>query len=90
MKIVFTPEAAAHIDYWRAKDEKMLQKIKSLLAAIQVAPFTGIGKPEPLRFGLSGYWSRRIRKDHRLVYRISGAGDRQVCEVYSCRFHYET
>ena len=89
MKIVYTPEAAGHIAYWRKKDQKIVEKIKSLLSSIQETPFEGIGKPEALRFGLSGYWSRRIKRDHRLVYRISGAGDDQVCEVYSCRFHYD-
>ncbi len=89
MTIKYTPEAAAQIAYWQDKDPKVIAKIKELLTNIKDTPFEGIGKPEPLRYSLHGFWSRRIRKDHRLVYKISGTADDQVCEVYSCRFHYD-
>lgn len=52
-------------------------------------PFTGLGKPEPLRGQYKGYWSRRITGEHRLIYRVSGAGEAQALEIIACRFHYE-
>lgn len=52
------------------------------------SPFSGLGKPEPLRGEMQGFWSRRISGEHRLVYRISGKGEDQVLEILSCRFHY--
>lgn len=89
MRIKYTTEAAEHIAYWREKDQKVIIKIKALLDNIKDMPFEGIGKPEALRYNLQGYWSRRITKEHRLVYKISGTKEEQVCEVYSCRFHYD-
>lgn len=65
-------------------------KIKELLKSIRSTPFKGLGKPEPLRHALKGYWSRRITHEHRLVYKVSGKrGVDQVCTVLQCRFHYE-
>lgn len=52
-------------------------------------PFTGVGKPEPLRRDLAGWWSRRIDGEHRLVYRVMGKGEAQAMEIASCRFHYD-
>lgn len=80
----FTDEAAKQLDYWRRKDPAKVKRIKQLLKAIEVDAFAGVGKPEPLKHQLSGWWSRRIDREHRLVYQANG--DR--CTVLSCRFHY--
>lgn len=89
MQIDFTSHAWEEYERWEKTDPNVVKKIKKLLAAIQVAPFHGPGKPEPLKYDLKGYWSRRITGEHRLVYRIIGkkAGD-QKCLVVQCRFHY--
>ena len=71
--------------WWQANDRKVLKRINLLLRDIQRSEHDGIGKPEPLRFQLSGYWSRRITDEHRLVYRVDDAGD---IHVVACRHHY--
>ena len=63
----------------------MLRKINVLIKDIQRTPFEGKGKPEPLKYDLAGFWSRRIDREHRLVYQVS----KNEILVYSCRFHYE-
>ena len=65
-----------------------LRRINALIADIRRGLFTGIGKPEPLQGNLSGWWSRRITGEHRLVYRIVGTGDAQRIEIMMCRSHY--
>ncbi len=70
--------------YWQQNDKKILKRINRLIKDIQRNPFEGIGDPEPLRFNWSGYWSRRINKEHRLVYR---AKDKELL-IAQCRFHY--
>ena len=74
--------------YWQVQDAKMVRKINELLKDISRSPFKGLGQPEPLRENRSGYWSRRISQEHRLVYRIAGSGEDQRVEVAQCRFHY--
>lgn len=70
-------------------DPAIAQKINSLIADIRRSPYAGLGKPEPLRGSLSGWWSRRINQEHRLVYRIAGTrGGDQRLEILQCRFHY--
>lgn len=71
--------------WWQANDRKVLKRINLLLRDIQRSGHDGIGKPEPLRFQLSGYWSRRITDEHRLVYCVDDAGD---IHVVACRHHY--
>jgi len=89
MNIEFTPKGWEDFSYWIEQDEEMVIKIKDLLRAIRQDPFKGIGKPEPLKFGLKGFWSRRITGEHRLVYSISGTkGIDQKCSVIQCRLHY--
>lgn len=84
--IEFTPEADEDLEYWKSiNSTKTLIKIKELLTAMQTDPFKGIGKPEPLKRSLTGYWSRRITQEHRLVYMIKN----KVIIVVQCRFHYE-
>ena len=90
MTIEFTKNAWEDFEYWIETDRETVVKIKELLQSIRAHPFRGIGKPEPLKYGLQGYWSRRITREHRLVYKISGKkGVDQRCFVLQCRFHYD-
>ncbi len=84
MKIKFEPKADKHIAYWKKHDEKTLRKIASLLVDIQRSPYSGLGKPEPLKHEYTGWWSRRIDREHRLIYRV----DNGSVIVLSCRYHY--
>ncbi len=88
MKLVFDPEAWAEYLTWQAEDAKVLGRLNALLGECLRDPFRGTGKPEPLRRNLSGWWSRRITAEHRLVYRVTGKGEAQALEVLSCRYHY--
>jgi len=89
MNILFSNSAWAQYQYWQIEDKKILSRINELIKAIQREPFKGIGKPELLRQNLKGFWSRRINKEHRLVYRIVGKINKgQHIEILSCRFHY--
>jgi len=89
MIINFTPHAWQDFSYWLETDADMALKIKELIKAIKQHPFKGIGKPEPLRHALKGFWSRRITVEHRIVYKVSGKkGLDQVCTIIQCRYHY--
>lgn len=88
MKLVFTSEAWADYVEWQTGDSAVLARINLLISESLRHPFKGIGKPEPLKRNLSGWWSRRITGEHRLVYRVSGAGEAQALEILSCRYHY--
>jgi toxin YoeB len=88
VKVVWDREAWADYVAWQAQDTKVVARINTLIAECQRHPFSGTGKPEPLKRNLSGWWSRRITSEHRLVYRISGTGDAQALEILSCRYHY--
>ena len=72
MKLIFSEHAWNDYLYWQKTDKKILKRINAVVKDIQRLPFEGIGKPEPLKHALSGYWSRRINDEHRLVYKISG------------------
>src|SRR5262245_46092065 len=87
MEVVWASQASEDYDFWLATNAKIAQRIRDLIADIQRDPFRGIGKPEPLRHALKGYWSRRIDAEHRLVYRVTGS-PRQL-EIAQCRFHSE-
>ncbi|MGB3180255.1 MAG: Txe/YoeB family addiction module toxin [Cyclobacteriaceae bacterium] len=90
MKIEFTRTAREEFEYWKDYDQDFVKKIKELLKAIRQNPFKGIGKPEPLKHGLKGFWSRRISHEHMLVYKVSGTkGLDQTCTIIQCRFHYD-
>ena len=89
MKIGFTPLGWDHYLYWQANDAKMTGRINALLQDMRRSPFTGLGKPEPLRENWAGWWSRRIDGEHRLIYRVVGKGDDQRLEVSQCCFHYK-
>ena len=72
MEIIYTPRAYEELNYWKRSGNKIIQnRIKKILDAIQENPFEGIGKPEPLKYNLSGAWSRRITQEHRLVYEVN-------------------
>ena len=85
MNIQFSSRAWEDYVYWQQFDKKVLKKINDLLKDISRNPYEGIGKPEPLKHALSGYWSRRITDEHRLVYRVEGG----VLKVAQVRYHYE-
>jgi toxin YoeB len=90
MNIEFTKIAWEDFCYWIENDETQVEKIKELINIIRKDPFKGIGKPEPLKFGLKGFWSMRISGEHRLVYQIIGKkGVDQKCIIIQCRFHYD-
>ncbi len=82
--IHFTPEAWDHYLYWQENDKTILKKINLLIKDCVRDPFRGLGKPEPLKGNLSGYWSRRIDDEHRLVYKC----EKLELVILSCRFHY--
>lgn len=84
MNIGFTPEAWADYVHWQATNPSMVQRINLLLKDTLRNPREGVGKPEPLKWGLLGCWSRRIDREHRLVYRIKD----DTLHVISCRYHY--
>jgi len=84
MKVTFSSKAWDNYLYWQKTDKAMLKRINALIKDIQRSPFAGIGKPEALRHGLSGYWSRRIDDEHRLVYKVL---DEQLL-IAQCRYHY--
>lgn len=67
----------------------MTERINALIKDTKRSPFTGIGKPEPLRNEMAGWWARRIDQEHRFVYRVIGKGSEQTLEIAACRFHYK-
>lgn len=85
MKKIWFDEAWDDYIYWQQQDKKTMKRINTLLKDIEREYFDGIGKPEPLKGELSGFWSRRIDNTNRLIYRISG----DILEVLSCRGHYD-
>jgi toxin YoeB len=88
VRIVFADRAWEDYLHWQAADPNALERVNSLIRDCQRSPFTGLGKPEPLRGDKQGWWSRRITLEDRLVYRVSGkAGDQQL-EIAQCRYHY--
>lgn len=85
----FTQHGWNDFEYWLENDLEVVEKIRELIKSIKQTPFKGLGKPEPLRHSLKGYWSKRITGEHRLVYQVSGTkGDDQRCSIVQCRFHY--
>jgi toxin YoeB len=88
VKLLWTAEAWEDYLFWQASDRGTTDKISTLLKDIRRTPFKGLGKPEPLRGVLAGWWSRRITAEHRLVYRIAGTGADQRVEIAACRYHH--
>mgnify|MGYP003607524003 CR=1 FL=1 len=90
MDFSFTTEGWEDFEYWMDTDPDIAVRIRVLLKSIRQDPFRGIGKPEPLKYDLKGYWSRRITGEDRLVYKVSGTkGVDQKCTIIQCRFHYD-
>ncbi|MEZ5743829.1 MAG: Txe/YoeB family addiction module toxin [Sphingomonadaceae bacterium] len=88
MKIVFVRNGWTDYQHWIEHDKATYRKLTKLIEECSRSPFTGTGKPEPLRRNLRGWWSRRITDEHRLVYRVVGSGDNQALEILQCRGHY--
>jgi toxin YoeB len=84
VKLIFAEQAWQDYLYWQENDRKLLDRINTLLREIQREPFSGIGKPEPLKHALRGYWSRRINDEHRIVYRVDG----DALLIAQLRYHY--
>lgn len=84
MKLIFSEQAWEDYLYWQKVDRKLVQRINSLLQMITRTPYAGHGKPEPLKHALSGYWSRRINDEHRLVYRVTD----DAVLIAQLRYHY--
>ena len=84
MKLIFSEHAWEDYLYWQRTDRKLLQRINTLIKEIQRSPFTGIGKPEPLKHGLAGYWSRRLTDEHRIVYKVEA----DSLFIAQLRYHY--
>jgi toxin YoeB len=84
VNLIFSEHAWEDYLYWQQTDRKILKRINKLIKEIIRTPFDGIGKPEPLKHGLSGYWSRRINDEHRIVYKV----DRDALLVAQLRYHY--
>lgn len=83
-RLAWTAEAWSDYVYWQTQDRKTLRRVNALIAESLRTPFAGLGKPEPLRENLSGFWSRRIDETNRLVYSV----DEDDLTVISCRYHY--
>lgn len=84
-KLAWTDAGWSDYVYWQSQDKKTLKRINTLVAAIKRAPFEGMGKPEPLRQNLAGFWSRRIDEANRLVYAV----DNTHITIIACRYHYK-
>ena len=84
MRLVWTADAWSDYLYWQTTDRKMLKRVNQLLRDVLRDPFEGIGKPEPLKYGIAGAWSRRITEEHRLVYILEG----ETLIILQARYHY--
>ncbi len=85
MEIIYSSKAQDDISFWKQSgDVKAMSRITSLIQSISSTPYSGIGKPEALKYSLTGCWSRRITKEHRIVYRVN----HETIEIISMRFHY--
>jgi len=85
MRYIFVEESWEDYLYWQSVDKKILTRINDLLKDISRHSFSGIGKPEPLKFKYKGFWSRKINDEHRLIFQVSG----DAILISKCRFHYD-
>lgn len=85
MKYVFVDESWEDYVFWQGTDKKMVRRINELLKDISRNPFSGIGKPEPLKYKYKGFWSRRINEEHRLIYQVR---ENEIL-IAKCRHHYD-
>lgn len=83
-RLIFADQAWDDYMHWQANDQKIVKRINLLIKDIKREPFSGIGEPEPLKYNWSGYWSRRITLEHRLVYKVTD----QMILIAQCRYHY--
>lgn len=88
MKLVFSDQAWEDYQHWVSTNDKVRDRINELIKQCKRTPFKGTGKPEPLKGDLTGWWSRRISQEDRMVYRVSGSGNSQNLEIAQLRFHY--
>ncbi|WP_084355137.1 MULTISPECIES: Txe/YoeB family addiction module toxin [Primorskyibacter] len=88
MRLVFSDQAWEDYQYWVSANDKVRDRINELIKQCTRTPFKGTGKPEPLKGDLTGWWSRRISREDRIVYRVSGTGDSQSLKIAQLRFHY--
>lgn len=88
MKIHWTEQGWSDYLHWQGADAKIVERVNELLREVRRHPFTGLGKPEPLRNEMAGWWSRRITQEDRLIYRVTGKGETQAIEIAACRYHY--
>jgi toxin YoeB len=86
--VAFSDDGWEDYLHWVDQDRAVLDKINQLIESCRRTPFGGVGKPEPLKNELKGWWSRRIAQEHRLIYRVSGKGRDQTLEIIQCRGHY--
>ena len=84
MKVVFSEHAWEEYVAWQRTQPKLVKRVNALIREIQRSPFAGVGKPEPLRHALSGYWSRRVTEEHRIVYKVTG----DAVLIAQIRYHY--
>ncbi len=84
MLVIYEPSASDDLEYWASTNLKTLKKVIELIHSCRKSPYDGLGKPEPLKYSLKGYWSRRINEEHRLVYKVE---DEKIT-IISCRDHY--
>ena len=89
MKVLFTDTGWEDYLYWHITDKEIFTRVNDLINAARRDPFKGLGKPEPLKRNLAGYWSRRITGEHRLVYKVDGTKPDQKITVIQDRYHYE-
>ena len=87
MNLLWTPKAWDDHLPWQGRDPATADKVNALLEVIRRTPLSGLGKPEPLKGKLAGWWSRRVTAEHRLVYRVTGSGAEQRVEIVQCRYH---
>ncbi len=85
MKYIFVDESWEDYQYWLKTDKKILSRINDLIKDISRTPYSGLGKPEPLKYKYKGFWSRRITDEHRLIYQVRG----DEILIFKARFHYD-
>ena len=85
MKFIFVDESWEDYQYWLKTDKKILARINDLIKDISRTPYTGLGKPEHLKYKYKGFWSRRITDEHRLIYQVKG----DELYIVKCRYHYD-
>ena len=84
MQVIYATLAMEDRQYWERTNQAIVKRIDKLITDIKAHPFTGIGKPEPLKFAKQGYWSRRINQQHRLVYKVVN----KTIYIVQCKYHY--